>query len=87
MKLYPVADHVPFNEGKALGAPVLNGFMLKGNLRAIKTREKRCPKRGEWFLSGAIAEAYKAPNDLSQEYHIAKLVRIEQVITERIVTQ
>lgn len=33
--------------------------------------EKRAPKKGEFYLSGAIVEAYRAPNDLTTEYHIA----------------
>ena len=43
----------------------------------------RRPKKGEWFLSGAIVEAYQAPNDLAPEYqivektHRAKFVTIE----------
>lgn len=31
----------------------------------------RAPKKGEYFLSGAIVTAYKAPNDLTTEYFIA----------------
>jgi len=38
---------------------------------------KRCPKKGEWFLSGAIITAYQAPNDLSMAYHIAVEVGLE----------
>ena len=36
----------------------------------------RKPKKGEWYLSGAIVEAYQAPNDLTSAYHIAKLVTV-----------
>ena len=32
--------------------------------------EFRAPKRGEWYLSGAILSAYRAPNDLSTEFRI-----------------
>lgn len=32
--------------------------------------QKRCPKKGEYFLSGAIPEVYLATNDLTTEYHI-----------------
>ena len=32
--------------------------------------EKRCPKKGEYYLSGAIPEVYQAPNDLSTVFHI-----------------
>lgn len=31
----------------------------------------RCPKKGEYYLSGAIVTAYKAPNDLTTPYFIA----------------
>lgn len=33
---------------------------------------KRAPKKGEWYLSGAIVEAYQAPNDLTDEYTIVE---------------
>lgn len=49
------------------------------------TGEKRCPKAGEWYLSGAIIQAWKAPNYLSTPYHIARLVRVEEITTQRIV--
>jgi hypothetical protein len=32
----------------------------------------RAPKKGEWYLSGAIVEAYQAPNDLTAEYQIVE---------------
>lgn len=41
---------------------------------AIKTPEFRCPKKGEYFLSGAIPMAYLAPNDLSTPYWIMQIV-------------
>jgi len=43
--------------------------------RAIRTGDFRKPKKGEWFLSGAIPEAYKAPNDLSVAYYIMRPVK------------
>jgi len=30
----------------------------------------RCPKKGEYFISGAKPRAYKAPNDLNTKYLI-----------------
>jgi hypothetical protein len=33
---------------------------------------KRAPMKGEWYLSGAIIEAYQAPNDLTTEYTIVE---------------
>lgn len=47
------------------------------NTYAVWTGEKRYPKKGEWYLSGSVIEACRAPNDLSNmEFHIAKLVRV-----------
>ena len=49
-------------------------------IRATKSGEFRVPKKGEWFLSGAIVEAYLAHNDyLSTKYHIAKIVIVKEV--------
>jgi len=36
------------------------------------TGEFRAPKRGEYFISGAVPEAYYAPNDLTTPYQIAR---------------
>lgn len=87
MKLYQLEDWPPIDERKALGESEITGRIPVNEIRAIKTGEMRCPKKGEWFLSGAIPEAYQATNDLTQEYRIAKLVRIKRVVTERIVAQ
>lgn len=32
----------------------------------------RCPKAGEFYLSGAIVAAYRAPADLSSPYQVVK---------------
>lgn len=81
-KLYPIAD---------LG--LVPSFIGSKNLPkdwhnkicAVWTGEKRCPKKGEWFLSGAHVEAYYTSNDLSTVYHIAKLGLIETQIIHNIV--
>ena len=49
-------------------------------VRAQPTGEKRPPKKGEWYLSGAIIEAWQAPNDLATPFHIARLVRTKRTI-------
>ena len=36
--------------------------------------EYRPPKKGEYYVSGAIPEVYQAPNDLSQNHQIARPV-------------
>ena len=35
------------------------------------TGEKRPPKAGEFYLSGAVIEAHRSPGDMSHPYHIA----------------
>lgn len=49
------------------------------NIRAVNTGAKRPPERGEYYLSGAIVCAYRAPNDLPTAYHIARLVEVEEI--------
>lgn len=94
---YPVADYIPMADRNALGVdsratvaelllrtphPKLNVPSLR--IMAVFTGEKRRPKKGEWYLSGAVVEAYRAPNDLPTEFHIAKLVLVEeQLILKR----
>ena len=33
---------------------------------------QRCPLKGEFYLSGAIVQAWKAPNDFSSTYTVVK---------------
>jgi hypothetical protein len=46
-------------------------FSVRARLR--DPGERRCPARGEWYLSGAIPEAYEARGDMSDERHILDL--------------
>lgn len=54
----------------------------KRDVRAQWTGEIRCPQTGEWYLSGAIVEAYRAHNELRTPYHIARLV---ETTTKRVI--
>jgi hypothetical protein len=38
-------------------------YLSKSKQRYVKTGEFRAPKKGEYYLSGAIPCAYRAPND------------------------
>ena len=67
-KYFPLADPPSSDDLAALG------LQDKVGVRAMATGEKRMPRKGEWFLSGAIIEAYRASNDLSGEFYIARLV-------------
>lgn len=44
--------------------------------RYVRTGEFRPPRAGEWYLSGAHPEAWKAPNDLGQSFHILAPVEL-----------
>jgi len=50
-------------------------------VRAVMADSFRPPKAGEWYLSGCIPAAYRAPNDLTDSYHIMRLVLIEKKVT------
>ena len=50
----------------------------------IFTGEKRQPKRGEFYLSGAIPEAYKALSE-STVQHIARPIEVEREVVFKIV--
>ena len=66
---YPLADFHPEN-------------FKHHNIMAKMTGEKRQVKAGEWYLSGAIIEAYQAKNDLTSVFHIARLVRVVKEVKE-----
>ena len=88
MSTYPLGDTVPLHELRKLGINSHDdvkgaraGFQGGGDgkyVLAVSAHEKRAPKKGEWYLSGAIPIAYRAPNDLSQEFHIMRLVLMQR---------
>jgi len=51
-------------------------------LKSYKILGYRFPKKGEYFLSGAICEAYLSPNDLSAYYLVVQPCEIEEVKTK-----
>lgn len=55
------------------------------HIRAQWTGVKRCPKKGEYFLSGSTITAYAAFQDMTSEYYIARLVEVRRVTTLEIV--
>ena len=79
--LYPIA---------MVGSGVIHSYLyVKGvsahKVRARWTGEKRPPRKGEWYLSGAVITAWQAPNDLSTPYHIAELVEVEVETVTKVV--
>jgi protocatechuate 3,4-dioxygenase beta subunit len=75
MKYYPLAG--PYSYDKVMG--LLGNKKKRGKL----TGEFRSPKKGEWYLSGAIPECYQAPHDLTNPFHIVKIVEMETITIER----
>jgi hypothetical protein len=93
-KLHRLADRPTPAECTSLGVKNRRGRTLCGvsgadlGLRGVLTGEFRAPKNGEWYLSGAIPEAYRAPTDkMRTPYYILRLVRVETrtVTTEHVV--
>jgi hypothetical protein len=78
MTTYPLSDHPNQTEWKELGSPKDITQIV-----AIRTGEFRPPKKGEWYLSGAIPEAYRAYSNLGNKFHIVKLVKKENKIDKR----
>jgi len=70
MKTYPLVDKIPNIKPQE-----------QLSFRAVLTGEFRPPKKGEWYLSGAIPGAYQAPNDLNDSYHILRIMKMEQRTT------
>lgn len=82
-QLYQIRDMPAYEDLQALGMDFSGWIKAKATFRAIKTGEKRPPKAGEWYLSGAIPEAYRTKHDLTSSYHILRLVRIvTKTVTE-----
>lgn len=54
-------------------------------VRAVSCYSKRPPKKGEWYLSGAIPVAHRARANLTDEFWIYRLVRVKEVMTYEIV--
>jgi hypothetical protein len=82
-QLFPLADY--YLGDKRFRLPENGGTISQSLLRAKLTGEFRCPKQDEWYISGAISEAYKTRCDLSSKFWIAKIVLIEKKTIENVV--
>lgn len=80
-KLYPIGEIPPLSERIRLGCKINSNLMVEC------TGELREPKQGEWYISGAIPIGYLAYKDLYSPYHIAKLVRVEEVKIIKVVAR
>lgn len=66
-------------EGIFFGEGIGSLGLLKDKRRYAATGEYRAPRKGEYYLSGAIVCAYRAPNDLKLCYWIAREVDVEYI--------
>lgn len=76
-KFYPLGDILSVEERREFGAGKEQRYGNLGggqSVRAAKTQAFREPRKGEWYLSGALATAYRAPTDLEIGYRIMCLV-------------
>lgn len=81
-KFYKVVDYVRHCDVSHLGLSIDEWRAVKPYVRAVRTSQYRSPKAGEWYLSGAIPEAYRANKDLKDSYYICRLVLVEPVERE-----
>lgn len=70
--------YCPKHRAAPAGQVIVVGRDNHGHTRYVATGEFRGPRKGEHYLSGALINAYRAPNDLSQEFWIARAVVIEK---------
>lgn len=78
-QLFPLGENAPcllLDFLKRKGIPVGGRYCIM----ALASGEFRPPKKGEWFLSGAEIQAYRAQNDFPEgaDFHIAHLHRVEE---------
>jgi hypothetical protein len=76
---YPVTDPLTPDDMETLRLTITTGLGYRNFVKALWTGEKRAPRKGEWYLSGAVVEAYRAKGDMQTPYHIARLVKVRTV--------
>lgn len=83
-KFFERADYLTIEEKKFFNLK-FDDYIGQNQIKAKFTGEFREPKKGEWYLSGAEIQAYRAFNTLiGNKFFIARLVKIE---TKTIVTE
>lgn len=76
--LYRVSDPIPGLDPVMLRYLDLRGISRGLEIRGVSTGERRAPRKGEWFLSGAVPAVYLAANDLSMTYTICRLIVVQR---------
>jgi len=93
--VYPLAEHVLFSGEVAMLGVIAKYHPTwiheyqdiktaqAVRVGAVRTGEKRPPKAGEWYISGAIPEAYRQPHDGTSPQIIARLIKYRTEVTTR----
>jgi hypothetical protein len=90
IRTFPVVDPVTTTERENLKFFNYESLYGQGvcHIVAVKTGEYRPVQRGEWYISGAIQEAYRAGGDWNHmNFWIAKLVVVRKVTRMEIVEE
>ena len=64
------------------GIPIEGGAWI--TIQAVRKGVFAPPRKGDWYLSGAIPEAYFARNNLTAPCHLLKLVLVRTEVVTRI---
>lgn len=87
-EFYSLGDMPSLKEIEALDADVKDARRINSadglHIMGEKTGVFRTPKKGDWYLSGAIPTTYKVAHDFRSEYHIMRLVLVERKTTTRL---
>lgn len=89
-RYFPLGDALPetvIDQLRTLNLMGKRRLLAGYDVLAKASGEYRRPKEGEWYLSGAIVAAYRAPKDLRAEYQIAQLqvVQTRKVVVTEVV--
>ena len=71
-KKWILPEVVDFEQGFVGGCWTPDRMWYKKGFWYYRVVGWRPPKRGEWYLSGAIVQAWRAPNDLDQTFLVVE---------------
>lgn len=90
VQLFALGESLSYKEREELQLPLSAGLVLASlgasprGIAGMWNGEFRPPKKGERYISGGPPLVWLAPNDLSDSFHIAKLVKVKTEVTTTI---
>jgi hypothetical protein len=76
-----MANRVPVNLRGLFSGEIRHWLGVREFIKFRATGEKRSPLKGEYYLSGAVVTAYRAPSDMSGDWWIAEAVLVVKCST------